>query len=521
MGTTERMVKNKAAVIKTMVLYIVYALLMCFIISQKAGLNIDELANFTLSNADHWFSPENGVVYTPADQPFIESMASDGHIDFGHVWKLQVQDGNHPPFYYALNHIFCSVLAPGKISMWPSGILNIIFQLLSLFFLRKMLDVFRVDETAKTIMTLGYMFCGGVLSLVAFYRMYTMLMFLVIVFNYLLIKYLDKMTPRVFVELFVVTVIGALTQYYFLFCAFFSSLVLGIILLAEKRFKEAIGYVVTMGLSGVVALLIFPEMRWQLMPGGFGGKALANLADSNTLSQAKIFWGILNQQLYGKLFVIPLIIMIMAIISCVIRKKPVGFLKTDLQKYAILAVSSIGVFGIVAKSAFVNSDRYISPIYALIFVLIYTILNRILNKTVGNMLGTIIFAGCVCLVAVGSMINANWGYADPVNEGVEYARDNFSEIKALCVWDRPSMANTCMQEIKYCSEAIYYKVGNYSEFNDFDVKQDLYPDEMVLFVAMDDQEGFKDRFIEENSKYYVEKSFQHGYSSTYHLKTRD
>ncbi len=521
MGITERMVKNKAVVIKTMVLYIVYALLMCFIISQKAGLNIDELANFTLSNADHWFSPEDGMVYTPADQPFIESMASDGHIDFGHVWKLQVQDGNHPPFYYALNHIFCSVLAPGKISMWPSGILNIIFQLLSLFFLRKMLDVFRVDETAKTIMTLGYMFCGGVLSLVAFYRMYTMLMFLVVVFNYLLIKYLDKMTPRVFVELFVVTVIGALTQYYFLFCAFFSSLVLGIILLAEKRFKEAIGYVVTMGLSGVMSLLIFPEMRWQLMPGGFGGKALDNLADSNTLTQAKIFWGILNQQLFGNMFIILFFLLVITYVYCVLKKHPVEFSTLDWKRYAILIISSLGVFAIVAKSAFVNSDRYISPIYALIFVSVYTVLNRVIKAVMGKKTGNLLFATCVFFVASGSIINANWGYVSPVNEGVEYAKNNFSDVKAICVWAKPSMANTCMQELQYCSKAVYYKAGNYIEFSDLDVNPDIYSNDIVLFVAMEDQEKFKDDFIKENPKYYVEKSFQHGYSSAYHLKTRD
>lgn len=515
------MEKNKGNVIKAIILYIVYALLMCLIISQKAGLNIDELANFTLSNAYHWFSPEDGVVYTPANEPFVEAMASDGHIDFGHVWQLQIQDGNHPPLYYALNHIFCSVLTPGKISMWPSGILNILIQLLSLFFVRRMLDVFGVDETSKTIMTVGYMFCGGVLSLVAFYRMYTMLMLLVIIFNYLLIKNIGKMTPKVFIELFAVTVIGALTQYYFLFCAFFSSLVFGVILLGEKRFKETIAYVVTMGFSGVVALLIFPEMRWQLMPGGEGGRALNNLADSNTLTQAKIFWRILNQQLFGKLFIILLVVLVVASVYCGLKKHPMMFSKLEWKRYAILMFSSLGVFAIVAKSAFVNSDRYISPIYALVFVSIYTAINRVLKTATGNKVGNVLFAACVLVVTAGSVINADWGYVSPVNEGAEYARNNFADTKALCVWDRPSMANTCMQEVQYCSEAVYYKARNYSEFSDFEVNPDIFSNEIVLFVAMEEQERFKDDFIEKNPQYYVEKSFGHGYSSTYYLKLRN
>ncbi|MBP3198460.1 MAG: hypothetical protein J6N21_15840 [Butyrivibrio sp.] len=133
-----------AANTRILLLYALFFALICFLFYQKRDFSLDELLTYNLSNAENWFSPTDGVMYSPADEPFVEAMSSDGTFDLGHVWRQQAND-THPPFYYVLVHTVC-VLFQGKFSIRYAGVINILFALLTLLLYRKILRILIDDE---------------------------------------------------------------------------------------------------------------------------------------------------------------------------------------------------------------------------------------------------------------------------------------------------------------------------------------------------------------------------------------
>ena len=195
---------------KVIGLYVGYFAIICLLFFNKTDYYVDELFTYNLSNAQNWFAPENGVVYTPAPQPFIDGMASNGDFDLSHVWQQQAND-THPPFYYLLVHLVMCFF-PGRISIRYPAIINIVFALLTLFIFRKILNVF-IDKTGIVFgLSVAYCFASGILSIISFLRMYVMAMFFVSLFSLCIIHGIEKMDLKRYILMFITTVCGALTH---------------------------------------------------------------------------------------------------------------------------------------------------------------------------------------------------------------------------------------------------------------------------------------------------------------------
>lgn len=107
--------KKAFKICSTLFLYILFFVLMCVLFYKKSNYMVDELLTYNLANSETAFVPEDGITYSPASVPFMESLTSNGKLDFSHVWKLQTNDSS-PPFYYAVVHVVCT-LFPNTFSM--------------------------------------------------------------------------------------------------------------------------------------------------------------------------------------------------------------------------------------------------------------------------------------------------------------------------------------------------------------------------------------------------------------------
>lgn len=168
---------------KELILYVVFLLLLILVLNNKADLHVDEMWTYNLANAEQAFWPESGVEFVPAEKPYLDYHTSTGSFGMSNVWKQNSEDC-HPPFYYALVHIICSVF-PGTFSVWYAGIINVVFQLLILFILRKIIFLLTHDSVAGWIVSCSYITCAGILSISSFLRMYVMLMFWITFFHML------------------------------------------------------------------------------------------------------------------------------------------------------------------------------------------------------------------------------------------------------------------------------------------------------------------------------------------------
>lgn len=254
--------------------------------NRKSGMFIDEIYTYGLSNSH--YAPfltdtmEDGslVGKTLTRQDLLDYVYvnSGEGLDFGSVYYNQVNDV-HPPLYYWLFNI-ASSLTPNVFSKWTGLILDFFIFMLSLLVLYKLvLKLFGShDNAAAAVILYGLSNLG--LSCALMIRMYVLLTLLTLTLALLIVCLMEKprayLYPLVFLNIFA----GLMTQYYFVFYAFFICLAYFIYALVKKEYKHAFIFAVS-ALLGVGALLVaFPACLTHLFADKLvsGGNALENLS---------------------------------------------------------------------------------------------------------------------------------------------------------------------------------------------------------------------------------------------------
>jgi hypothetical protein len=137
---------------------------------------------------------------------------------------------------------------------------------------------------------LFYGFSYGAASTVTFIRMYMMLAFFCTLDVYLHVRLTEKnaklsvLLPLIFLT----TVLGFLTHYYFIIFAFFMSVAYMCVLLLQKRYRGAFLYA-PVRLAGVLAgVAIFPACLYHIFSSYRGNEAFALLQGGNLLANLRL-----------------------------------------------------------------------------------------------------------------------------------------------------------------------------------------------------------------------------------------
>ena len=454
--------------LKDIYLYVVLFLILCVLFYKKTDFHIDELLTYNLSNAERWFSPEDGVTYYPAETPFVDAMSSNGIFDLSHVWKQQAND-THPPFYYILVHAICTIF-PGEFSIRYAGIINIVFQLFIFWVFRQLLALLIENKKINCVLSVMYILNAGVLSITTFLRMYTMTMFWVILIAYLVLRNIERYSVRDFMFFSLITICGTLTHYYFIVYVFFLSITLVLSLLRSRRFKEIICYVSCMGIAGSVSIMIFPAMLRHIFKGGRGAESLENLGSSDLIEQFTIYYEIVNNNLFGGFLGV--------IISVIFFVLLLDFFRTDnneeilckfdtveKQRYMCLICPAIFYTMLISKTAPYNTDRYISPIYAIIIIGIMSLLYKCIVSVINKEKSVIgIYSIIIAIIIAVNFANCSWGYLQQDSK----ERLNNAEIyggrstDAICFHnDSNWMIMSYFLEISKCNSVTLYKSTDY------------------------------------------------------------
>lgn len=252
--------------------------------SRKKGMFIDEVYTFGLSNsrfAPFLFDLRGGeidhTVFTREELLDYMLVTGDEGFDVASVYDNQVHDV-HPPLYYWLFN-FVSTLAKGRYSMWPGLLLDLVLYLLcvgALYALARRLGAGRLPAAAAALLY-GLSHIG--LSTMLMIRMYVLLALLSVVLALLIAELMREFRPRLCVLVALTLLAGLMTQYYFVFYAFFLCAAYVLWALIKKDWR-ALSWFVPCALLGALALLpIFPAALSQLFSGELvsGESALDNL----------------------------------------------------------------------------------------------------------------------------------------------------------------------------------------------------------------------------------------------------
>ena len=230
---------------------------------QKNGLFLDELYSYGLSNS-HYAPFVQDVkggdfmdkVVTKQELSDYVTVQENQRFNYGSVYYNQSQDV-HPPLFYFLLHTVCSFF-PGAYSKWFGLGLNIFIFVGVLILLYKTANMLFKNKKISLLTTLIYGISNVAHSTVNMIRMYTLLTFFTLILEYLILKLLQKEKWYYYPAVWLTVFAGLLTQYYFVFYAFFVSAAVVLYLMAKKDFKKSLFFGLSALLGVVTMYICFP-----------------------------------------------------------------------------------------------------------------------------------------------------------------------------------------------------------------------------------------------------------------------
>ena len=251
----------------------------------KSGMFIDEIYSYGLSNSSYMPFIGNGASDRIEEQTltrddFFDYLAiTDGEarFDVGSVYYNQVRDVHPPLYYWILN--FCSSLAEGHFSKWIGLIPDLIIYLGALVLLYVLgLELFN-SEWIAACMTMLYGLSRVGLSTMLMIRMYVLVTFFTVLLALLAAKELRAPSRKKELGIALTIFLGLMTQYYFVFYAFFLCAAVLMVLLCRREWRAAVCFALFAFLAVGLMLMCFPAIFAQMTGNRLGPEsdALANL----------------------------------------------------------------------------------------------------------------------------------------------------------------------------------------------------------------------------------------------------
>lgn len=333
----KNVMKNKESkisiwkVIEVTLLSLVVVLIGIFFVAQKENLDIDEVFTYGLANNTFMLDIEDFKDYSGEDLLYKYAVVKDGEeFNISNVFFNQKMD-THPPLYYLLVNFICSI-KKGTFSMLYGLLINLFFMVFVFFEMRYLFNLVIKDKLTSTFVSLIAFFTYGFINFVVFTRMYVMLTAICLAFIILIINKINYITANenvlnqntekndlhFLIKFFALCVLGILTQYHFMFTAFFFSIIYAYHLIKNKNIRDLILTFITGILSILTSLLIFPAMINHM----FGEGSLHALTNDKASGTFEMFIELLltiHRSFFNVGFIPYLIILIFGIIICIVH----------------------------------------------------------------------------------------------------------------------------------------------------------------------------------------------------------
>lgn len=319
---------------------------------------------------------------------FRDYVTVDGSDAFDYLSVyFNVKDDNHPPVHFMLLHTMSS-LFPGTLSPWLGCTINLICVGITLWLLlrlgRQLSEILGMEEQGRLLGILAVLLYGlstGALASVLLIRMYCLLSCLCVA---LLSMHVEKWKEHGFDRsnkgLIAITVLGFLTQYFFLFYCILLSAVTAAGLLCSKRMRELWIYICSMVVAAVIGLVLFPFAIADVFSSGRGVEALDNLASGFAGYGARLlaFARILADRTVGDLLLGAgcATAVVLAVVLWYRRHKgqETGTPRAVRGILCMLIIPVVGYYLLASRMSPYLVDRYVMPMFPMIALLLALLL---------------------------------------------------------------------------------------------------------------------------------------------------
>lgn len=455
---------------------------------QKDYLFFDEVFSYAAANNVESISAEFAGNQWMDEEWFDSYMGVDSEhrFDYSIPYKNQITDV-HPPLFYFFLHT-ASSFVPEEFSFMAGISFNIVFFIgctIALYFVGK--ELFKSKECGLLTGFLYAISFAG-LNTMVFIRMYMLMAFLATVHVLVYLKYMEKeeIPVKGYLLLILTLVAGVLTQYYFLFVAFFLGVWYTIKFFIEKRYQTLIKYLMSIAASAGICLAVWPTMLKHLFSGVRGKEAQSNFfALDGYLSDLKEMFRVMNNDLFTKL--LPVILVGMLGVFVIYRKKSGTIDKTLCKKRVMVLFVCAGYFFVVTKVAPYQMDRYLMPIYPLVYLLVVGIacelLQKFLSKKAACILCILGFGGLSVIHIVHSGIPYTY-VKNPNNIERQALVEEYKEDYALYISDNGECHHFTSAQVLRNYKAFYhvYDLSSVEQTKN-DIKNVYEDKELVVYVT--------------------------------------
>lgn len=513
-----------------LVLVLILVTSVCFLFStRKEGMFIDEIYTYGLSNnsSGPFLRDMKGghivdTVFTREELLDYVSVSDEEGFDFASVYYNQVNDV-HPPLYYWLFNI-ASSLVPGSFSKWTGLALDYVIYMLGIVMLYKLVRRLRGSRENACAAAVLYGLSLMGLSTMLMIRMYVLLMLLTVCLAYLIACMMEDFRLRHCVLAALCLLAGLMTQYYFVFYAFFLCGCYVFYCIFKKDWR-ALKFFVPCALVGALSLLLFfPAALDHLFSGKLvsGNNAAENLTNLAQYPARLIKFTLgTHHGMKGPIYVgVAAVIAVIALLA----KKRAAIRDTQLINWLVIIVPAFVTFVLVAVISPVDELRYVYNI-APIFVLAVSFLLHIIEKSLdAKHLSFVKKNAVLCCIALFALWQARCAPPD-------YLYPEYAEYNAILAEhaDAP-----CVYFSEDHFEPITQDLLQLLTFDEFYVNEDdsvdkalgyigdadkavVYIDISVFWSSGYDAEALKEEILAASDFETADVLYQNGLSATYLL----
>lgn len=360
----------KSFIKKNLLLLLVLALVTATFLHfgrAKAGFFIDEIHTYGLSNSHYapYISDAVGgslkdTVIT-RDELIDYATVNDGEIfDFASVYSNQIEDV-HPPLYYFLFNAASSLVGE-NFSKWTGLVLDYIIFICSLLLLYRLaLELYDGASASALCVTALYGLSTMGISTAVYIRMYVLLVFFTVLLAFFALRLLRTEKSRYCLYIGAVVFLGMMTQYYFVFYAFFLCASLCVYLLIKKKYSLLWKLAVCAAAGVGLMILAFPASIKHIFVGN--GKVVGGVSVTEAVSNTSLYGERLNSFMHFVTYGLKASIVCAAVAVIVYRK-----FKFDGELF-LLVLPALLSWAVIAIVSPVYEERYIynlGPIFVLL-----------------------------------------------------------------------------------------------------------------------------------------------------------
>ena len=381
-------------------------LLFCF---RKTGFFIDEIYSYGLANS--YYAPYlsdvkegdlAGTVFTRAEAEAYLAVGQEDAFAFGSVYYNQTQDVHPPLYYWILNA--ASSLAKGSCSKWIGLSINLTFYVLTLITLYILAKALFTSTAAAAAVTALYGLSPLATSAAVMIRMYMMLTFFTVLLALSAVKLLQAENKRpLYPMITLVIFLGMMTQYYFVFYAFFLCLACDLYMLRKRDFRGFAGFSLCAVTGVLLMVAVFPASLRQLFVGN--GQVVGGASLLDTLRDTAAYGEHLRRFLEARTMLKAAGIVFLSAFLCCLPLLPRMKGKFPLLSLIVL-LPAFAAFSVTAVISPVQEFRYI---YNLIPVLVLSagVPLCMLERAAGRFKGSeLVKAAVTGLVVLAGLWNA-------------------------------------------------------------------------------------------------------------------